>query len=371
MKTETRDGAVLTESVGMPVQQTAAVVDVGGGDSLSDSRNSLSASNTSITSTLSGGSMSSMSVCGEAGLGKLLVSPGSEYVYGVVLAGVAAAQLAGRQLGLSPRILGIIGIVAHVAAMAAPVVHGVLAVRDVMRVDEAQRRAALEANCADGGDVPDSLRVRMSIGEAVRDNWGVCVLAVPLLTAAWDFASMRGTSMVVGGKSMSVGGHGTVALMAVAVVCAQGMCRGDRVPSMAQVVLAAAGDVAVLSGYAVRWLAPDVAARYNAVAASYCVLGVLALAGAIAGAWLGARGVSAGGAKDVRGSGTADGGMGAGLDGRRRLGSSGRRQQVLGLAVSAVSGVLVLAGSVWAGGHGMEYAGRAAGAAKRAVDVLV
>lgn len=237
------------------------------------------------------------------GFFKSLIDPGCDRGYGAVLVIVAVAQLVGRELGLSARVLGIIGAVMHVVSMAVPIVHGAFVVR--------------ESSKELGG-----------VGKALKSNWAVVVCMVPMLAAVRDFVSMRGTEVQIGGKLMAVGGHGVLALMAAAMVCAQGLCSGGRKMDVAQLVMFAAGDVVVVSGYVVRWLAPDAGERYHVVPLAYAVLGILLVVAAL----VGKRMVGKSEVKNARGW-----------------------QKAASVGLPLVSAVLVCAGCVDTSAHSMGY----------------
>lgn len=230
-----------------------------------------------------------------------LGEPGNDRGYGLGLMVVAAVQLVGWRLGLAGRVGRAMGMVVQ---MAAPVVHGAFVIRD-------------------------SYMMHKDMEHAILRNWMVIGCMVPLFGAAWDFVSM-------GGIGAEVGGQGVLAAMAVAMVCAQGLCGGDKPMSMAQVWGFVVGDALVVSAYVVRLMVPSVGRKYHIVPLAYVVLGVIVLAAA--------------------------------LGGKRRIekerDASGW-QKTMSVVVPVVSAMVVGGGCIDLSAHSLSYVSRAASRSRR------
>lgn len=120
------------------------------------------------------------------------------------------------------------------------------------------------------------------------------------------------------------------------------MLGGDAHVCGAEVCVVVAGDVAVLSMYCVRLVAPGVARKHGVVPLAYMAFGVAVCVMAVV-LWLCA--------------------MGAGKSARMRsllrwgTGASSVRVRAIGVAASVVSMVVVVAGVARPEWHSMEYRG--------------
>lgn len=221
------------------------------------------------------------------------VDVGCDRPYGVALVAVGVAQLVGRELGVSARVLGKADKVVHVLAIAMPIVHGVFV-------------------------IVKSCELYEGIGKVLKGNLGVVVCMMPLLVSVRDFIRNKE-------KDVEVGGHGILAMMAAAMVCAQGLCRSDKPISMAQVWAFVVGDVVLVSAHAVKWMIPEIGNEYHVVPLAYIVLAAVVL--------------------------------GAALAGKRRIATNGAKSwtKMMGFIMPLVSGVLVAVGCADTSAHSLRY----------------